>query len=229
MFALSNLTTKGILNLNFGFPTWARCLGYCTVTMLGNHVLNHTDVIFYRHVTKVARSFLRLVHCTNLQIVLFTARNLRRLCFYRCLSTGEGGVRGSGGRAWLGACIVKRAWMANGGGLRGKGGHAWQRGCAWQKGGVWRRGGMHGEGGTCVAKGACVAKGEVRGGGGHVWWRGACVVKGACMAKGAVHGEGGCAWAARPPPRVSYYEIRSVNARAVRILLECILVYSKFS
>ena len=36
-----------------------------------------------------------------------------------------------------------------------------------------------------------------------------CVARGACMSR-------------TPPPR--YYEIRSVNERAVRILLECILV-----
>ena len=44
---------------------------------------------------------------------------------------------------------------------------------------------------------------------------GACVVKGgACMVKGGMHGKGGArAWYARP-----------VIARAVHILLECILV-----
>ena len=87
------------------------------------------------------------------------------------------------------------------------GGHAWQggamcgRGCAWQ--------------GACVV-GACVAGGHVwqRG---HAWWwgmhgRGACMAGEACMAGGmhATH-----PW---------HYEIRSVNARAVCILLECILV-----
>ena len=55
--------------------------------------------------------------------------------------------------------------------------------------------------------------------GGHAWQRGACVVKGgmhgkggACMAKG-----GECAWYAQP-----------VIARAVCILLECILVNDVF-
>ena len=67
------------------------------------------------------------------------------------------------------------------------------------KGGhVWQRGGMHGKGGACVAKG------------GHAWQRG----QGACMAK-----VGGMCGMHAP------YEIRPVNARAVRILLECILVY----
>ena len=53
-----------------------------------------------------------------------------------------------------------------------------------------------------------------------------------------MHGEGGCVWRGRAcvvkgggmrgmhaPP---FYEIRRVNARAVRILLECILVFSCF-
>ena len=48
------------------------------------------------------------------------------------------------------------------------------------------------------------------------------MVKGACMVKGGMHGEGGACMAkgvyyVRPPP---LYEIRPVNARAVRILLE---------
>ena len=65
-----------------------------------------------------------------------------------------------------------------------------------------------------MAKGACVAKG------GHVWQRGHA------WQKGGMHGEGkcawqkrGCAWYVHPP-----HEIRPVIARAVRILLECILV-----
>ena len=55
--------------------------------------------------------------------------------------------------------------------------------------------------------------------------RGACVVGGACLAGGCVALGDLCgwgrAWYARPP---AYHEIRSVNARGVRILLECILV-----
>ena len=61
---------------------------------------------------------------------------------------------------------------------------------------------------------------------GYVWW-------GWGMLVGGVHGRGAClaggghAWrggmhAMHSPPR--HYEIRSVNARVVRILLECILV-----
>ena len=55
---------------------------------------------------------------------------------------------------------------------------------------------MHGEGGHAWQRGG------VHGKGGHAWQRGACVAKGR-----------GRAWYARP-----------VIARAVRILLECILV-----
>ena len=55
------------------------------------------------------------------------------------------------------------------------------------------------------------------------------------MAKGGVCGEGGCVWqrgGMRGEGGVCgmhaplLYEIRPVNARAVRILLECILVHS---
>ena len=99
-------------------------------------------------------------------------------------------------------------------------------------------GGMCGRG-VCMGRGACMA------GGGHAWQGGACMAegnvhgRGACAAgghawQGGIHGGGvhgrGCAWqegmygrgCACPPP--GHYEIRSVNARAVRILLECILV-----
>ena len=66
--------------------------------------------------------------------------------------------------------------------------------------------------------------------GGHAWQRGvACMAKGGQRAwqrrgmhgkGGVVCGEGGHAWHAPP------HEIRPVIARAVRILLECILVLS---
>ena len=67
--------------------------------------------------------------------------------------------------------------------------------------------------GTCMAGGcawwgACMAGGRV--------WRGVCMVgEGVCMLCGT-----------HAPPR--YYEIQSVNARTVRILLECILVFYNF-
>ena len=77
-------------------------------------------------------------------------------------------------------------------------------------------------GGVCLAGRVCMA-GDMHGRGrcgrgmcgwGHMWlgghvWQGACVV-----------GGGMCGMHATP----GYYEIQSVNAWAVRILLECILV-----
>ena len=47
-----------------------------------------------------------------------------------------------------------------------------------------------------------------------MWWWGGHSWQGVCMALEGMHSGG--------PP--GHYEIRSVNARAVRILLECILV-----
>ena len=66
-------------------------------------------------------------------------------------------------------------------------------------------------GGMCMAAGgaSCVVS------------QGACVAKGGMHGKGAMCGEGGHVWHACPSP---LYEIRPVNARAVCILLECILV-----
>ena len=73
---------------------------------------------------------------------------------------------------------------------------------AWLPGGrAWLVGGMRGFRGVCVvAWGACVVA------------RGVCIVKGACVAKG-----GGHAW-----DMTRYGD--TINERAVRILLECILV-----
>ena len=65
-----------------------------------------------------------------------------------------------------------------------------------------------------VHRGAGVA-GEVCMAGGHAW-------QGACMAGGAHGGGHACHTPSSPP---GHYEIRSVNARAVRILLECILMF----
>ena len=102
--------------------------------------------------------------------------------------------------------------LSTGGGACVPGGHAWLGGM--HGGGVHVYGGMHGWGGRA--------------------WQGACVL-GACMAGGGMHDRGVCmaggmrgvghVYHARPPAR--YYEIRSVNERAVRILLECILVLKK--
>ena len=96
------------------------------------------------------------------------------------------------------------------------------------------------QGGGCAWQGMCVA--------GCVCGRGVCVVGGACMAGGAcvvgtcmagvclprgVHGRG-CAWwggghawhACSPADTTRYGDV--VNERAVRILLECILVLPIF-
>ena len=64
---------------------------------------------------------------------------------------------------------------------------------------------MHGGEGACIVRGMC--------GRGHAW-QGVCVVGGGMHGRGAMHGR-------VLPSR--YYDIR-VNERAVRILLECILV-----
>ena len=82
------------------------------------------------------------------------------------------------------------------------------------KGGVHGKGGMHGKRG-------CMAKGGLCGKGGHVWQRGACMAKGGMRGEGGVHDERGEACMVCTLP---FYEIWLVNARAVRILLECILV-----
>ena len=81
------------------------------------------------------------------------------------------------------------------------------RGWACMTGGAWVVGACLA--GGCVAEGrACVAGGMH--GGGQMCGSEACVV-------------GGHAWP-HPPSTRQHYKIRSVNARAVRILLECILV-----
>ena len=96
-----------------------------------------------------------------------------------------------------GACVVA-------------GGHAWWRGCAWQRGACLAKG-------TCMAKGGpCMAKGGVHGKGG------ACMVKGHVWQRRGMCGEGGmakegCVW-----DTTRYGD--TINERAVRILLECILV-----
>ena len=136
-----------------------------------------------------------------------------------------------------GVCVV--AW----GGVCGCSGGA----CMVAPGGhVWLLGGMRGcSGGACVVAlgGACVVAP-----GGHAWllWGGMCVVApggacvvlfggacvvlfgGACMVlfKGGMHGFiGGCAWF------FQFFRIQwdTVNERAVRILLECILVGEIFA
>ena len=92
------------------------------------------------------------------------------------------------------ACMVK-------GDMHGKGGHAWQRGACMEKGG------MHGKGGMC-GEGGMHGKGGVHGEGGGMHG------EGRCMAKGGMYGK------RRGHARL---ETRPMQ-RAVRILLECILV-----
>ena len=97
------------------------------------------------------------------------------------------------------------------------------------------KGSMHG-GGTCVVAGGCMWwQGGMHGGRGGAWWwgvcveagmcggRGVCVVAGgACMvAEGGVHGGRGACMVAGGMCGI---QRDMVNERAVRILLECILV-----
>ena len=85
------------------------------------------------------------------------------------------------------------------GGMRGCGGHAWLWGV-----------GVCGCGGLCIIAGVCMVAGGMYGCRGCVWLWGVCVVAGACMVVG-----GGVREILRD----------TVNELAVRILLECILVY----
>ena len=134
------------------------------------------------------------------------------------------GVCVAGGHAWQGVCMAGGMcggrWGVHGGGVHGRGacmsggmcggGQMCGRGHAWQLGGGMCDRDVHGGGHVWQGVCACMA-------GGHVW-------QGACVA--------GCAWQGHVwqgvcmhPPTNPHYEIRSVNARAVRILLECILVF----
>ena len=88
--------------------------------------------------------------------------------------------------------------------MHGRGGQAWQ-------------GGMYGS--------RDVHGGGVHGRGGHAWQRWACVAggmhgRGGAFVAGDVHGRGTCMAHMPPPPILR----DTVNERAVRILLECILV-----
>ena len=117
-----------------------------------------------------------------------------------------GGMHGCGG-----ACVVAGVCVWLPGGMHGcwgvcmvAGGHAWlwggvvAGGRACMVGGcAWLWGSM------CGCWGACMVAG------GHTWFQ-----RGACMVVGGVHGCGGHAW----------FWGDKVNERAVRILMECILV-----
>ena len=93
----------------------------------------------------------------------------------------------------------------------GGGGHVWQGTCV--VGGHVCQGGMRGRG-TCVA-------GGMHGVGGHAW-QGEYAWQGAFMA-GGMRGMHAC----RPPTDTTKYG-DTVNEQAVRILLECILVFYSF-
>ena len=105
-----------------------------------------------------------------------------------------------GGHAWL----PGGAWLW--GGMHGWGACVVAGGHAWLPGGLWLWGGMHGWGACMVA-------------GGHAWLPGCAWLSGACVVcQGGVHGlPGGMRGIRRD----------TVNERAVRILLECILVLNK--
>ena len=108
-----------------------------------------------------------------------------------------------GGHVWLllGGCVV-----APGVCLVAPGGHAWLL-----------LGGMHGCSGGCAW---LLPEGGVHGcSGGHAW-----LLQGACMvARGGVCG---CSWGEHAWDTMRYGD--TVNERAVRILLECILVHTCF-
>ena len=154
---------------------------------------------------------------------------------------GMHGCRGvcvvAGGHAWLWrACVVA-------GGMHGcrEGACMVVGGCAWLQGVCMVVGGMRGCRGVCIAAGrgmhgcggVCMVVGGMHGCGGHVWFGGhvwllgVCVVVGGyawlwgvCMVVGGMCGCGGGMRGIRQD---------TVNERAVRILLECILVCNMFS
>ena len=122
-----------------------------------------------------------------------------------------------------GACVVAtgggHAWLLLGG-MHGfsRGGHAWllrggMRGCSGgMHGCCW--GGIHGcSGGACMVapRGACVGYDEIQ------RYEIRSMLGGACMVGGLPGDGGGCAW-----DTTRYRD--TINERAVRILLECILV-----
>ena len=145
-----------------------------------------------------------------------------------------------GGRAWLkGGCVVVGGVHGYWGACVVAWGHAWLGGmcgcwgCAWLWGACMVTRGMHGcrgcawlLGGVHGCRGACmVARGlGVWLLGGHAWLLGGMCGKGGHAWRKGVHGEeraymvkGGCAW------DTTRYG-NTINERAVRILLECILV-----
>ena len=89
--------------------------------------------------------------------------------------------------------------------------------CVCPQGDVHGAGGVHGAGrGVHGGRGACVVPGGMHGAGGHAWWQGVCGVA------GGVHGgRRGCAW--WWGGMGGGIRRDTVNERAVRILLECML------
>ena len=118
-----------------------------------------------------------------------------------CLSTGGACVVAPGGGGW---CMVALGGM---------------HGCSW--GACVVKGGVCGEVGACMAKGGMRGEeGGMHGKGGHAWQRGGMRGKGGHAWQGGHVWQGGHAW--QRGGRAWY--ARPVIARAVRILLECILV-----
>ena len=138
-------------------------------------------------------------------VITARKRSLRRLCFHRCLSVHKGGC------AWL---------LLGGGGMHGcSRGHL---GVAC----VVALGGMHGCSGGCawLLWGVCVVAQ------GHAWllW-GACVVaRGCAWFFRGVHGFSGGPCMVISGGGMHRIRQDTVNERAVRILLECILVSDYF-
>ena len=121
------------------------------------------------------------------------------------------------GHAWLpggmhscqGACMVAQGMcmVAVGGG-----GCVVARVCAWLPGGMCGCWGVCGCWGMCGCQGACMVAGGMHGCGEHACCGGTCMV-------------GGCAWLQGGMHRTRR---DTVNERAVRILLECILIFYIF-
>ena len=124
------------------------------------------------------------------------------------------GGGGCGMRGWWEACMVA-------------GGDAWRGGACVAEGSCMVAGGPCMAGGACVAGACMVRRGSAWQGGMHGQWgecmARVCVAGGACVATGCCHR--GHAWSGG----ARMMKIQLVNARVVRILLECILVISLYA
>ena len=135
----------------------------------------------------------------------------RSVCQEFCPQGGhawQGGIRGRG-PCMAGACVAGRACMVGG---------CMAERCAWQRG-VHGRGCM--AGGHTWQGGACMAVGHAWQGG-HAW-PGGMRGRRVCMAGGGVHGRGAYLVGVCMAGGHVWQEKRQLQ-RAVRILLECILV-----